>query len=100
MTRQEFLAKVQAVITRTENADQLPDTAPIVAMFAENYMPLNPPEASADNMTSYEIVELLEDTCRLSVNEVAVVMTFLGFRLFVNENRGYEWAMTGDIESF
>lgn len=93
MTRNEYLARVQQVIDRAEGTEHLPDTAPIVAMFAENFMPLLPVDASTDNMTSYEIVERLEDTCQLTVKEVALVMTYLGFRLYVNDYRGHEWAM-------
>ncbi len=93
MTRQEYLTKVQSVITRADGTGHLPDTAPIVAMFAERYMPIVPPTESGDNMTSYEIVQLLEDTCQLTTTEVAAVMLFLGYRLHVNGYRGHEWAM-------
>ena len=70
-----------------------PRPAAVVAMFAGNFMPSDPPAASGDNMTSLEIVTALEDTCQLSVTDVALVMTYLGFRLHVNEYRGHEWAM-------
>lgn len=93
MTRYEYLVRVQQVIDRAAGTEHLPDTAPIVAMFAENYMPLLPTGASPDNMTSYEIVERLEDACQLTVTDVALVMTYLGYRLHVNAYRGHEWAM-------
>lgn len=93
MTREEYLNKVELAIERGAGAEHLPVSAPVVAMFARNYIPVDPPAASGDNMTSREIVELLEDTCSLSVTDVAVVMAYLGFRLHVNNYRGHEWAM-------
>ena len=94
MTRAEYLSRVDDVIRRKGDAENLPATAPVVAMFAGNFMPSDPSAASGDNMTSLEIVAALEDTCQLSVTDVALVMTYLGFRLHVNEYRGHEWSMT------
>ena len=74
----------------------LPATAPIVAMFASQYRPVMPPTDGGGNMTSYEIVQILEDTCDLSTQDVALTMVFLGFHLNVNALKGYEWAMTAN----
>ena len=93
MTRAEYLSRVDNVILRKGDAENLPATAPVVAMFAGNFMPSDPPTATGDNMTSLEIVAALEDTCQLSVTVVALVMTYLGYRLHVNEYRGHEWSM-------
>ena len=84
--------KIEAAISApAENG--LPETAPVVAMFAEAFRPVVPPTSGGDNMTSYEIVSALEDTCGLSTQEVARTMVFLGYRLNVNELKGHEWAM-------
>ena len=72
---------------------QLPPVAPVVAMFAQDFRPVLPPAAGGDNMTSYEIVQTLEDTAGMTTQEVALVMTFLGYRLHVNDYKGHEWAM-------
>ncbi len=89
----EFEKRIDAAINAlSENS--LPATAPIVAMFASQYRPVVPPTDGGDNMTSYEIVQILEDTCELSTQDVALTMVFLGFRLNVNDLKGYEWAMT------
>lgn len=72
----------------------LPANAPIVAMFAAPYRPVVPPTDGGDNMTSYEIVQVLDDTCALSTQDVALTMVFLGYRLNLNNLKGYEWAMT------
>ncbi len=93
MTRQEYLEKIEKVVNGKAEAN-LPDVAPIIAMFAEPFMPLVPAAASGDNMTSFEIVQHLEDTCALTTKEVAIVMSFLGFRLHVNDYKGHEWAMS------
>lgn len=74
--------------------NNLPPTAPIVAMFASAFRPVVPPTNGGDNMTSFEIVQALEDTCSLSTQEVALTMVFLGYRLNVNVYKGHEWAMT------
>lgn len=84
--------KIEAAISAPlENG--LPETAPVVAMFAEDFRPVVPPDDGGDNMTSLEIVNALEDTCGLSTQEVARVMVFLGYRLNVNNLKGHEWAM-------
>lgn len=83
---------IAAINAPSENG--LPATAPIVAMFASQYRPVVPVADGGDNMTSYEIVQLLDDTCELSTQDVALTMVFLGYRLNVNTLKGYEWAMT------
>lgn len=93
MTRSEYLAKVKPLINGIEIPEHLPATAPVVAMFAERFMPVTPPAESPGNMTSYEIMETLEDVCAVSVTDVALVMQYLGYRLHLNGYRGYEWAM-------
>ena len=80
-----------AITAPAEN--NLPLTAPVVAMLMEQYRPVIPPEPSTENCTSFEIVQILEDTCALSTEDVARTMVFLGYRLAINELKGLEWAM-------
>ena len=95
MKRNEYLNVIEAVVNRADGTEHLPVTAPVVAMFAKGFMPSDPDgEHSGDNMTSLEIVTVLEDICQLSTTDVAIVMSHLGFRLTVNSYRGLEWAMT------
>lgn len=91
-TLKTYEQRINAAINSPADYD-LPATAPIVAMFAEQFRPVVPPVDGGDNMTSYEIVQILEDTCELSTLDVALTMVFLGFRLYVNDLNGYEWAM-------
>lgn len=91
-TLMTYEQRINAAINSPADYD-LPATAPIVAMFAEQFRPVVPPVDGGDNMTSYEIVQILEDTCELSTLDVALTMVFLGFRLYVNDLNGYEWAM-------
>lgn len=72
----------------------LPQTAAVVAMFLKDFRPVNPPVPGGDNLTSFEIVQVLEDICGLSTQDVALTMTALGYRLAVNELKGLEWSMT------
>lgn len=94
MTRAEYLRKIDEIVAGAAGTENLPETAPVVAMFLRDFMPLDPPAESGDNMTSFEIVETLEDTCQLTTREVAAVMVHLGYRLFRNAYKGFEWAMT------
>ena len=95
MTRSEYLTLICNVVNRADGTEHLPVTSPVVAMFANGFLPSDPDgEQSGDNMTSLEIVTALEDICQLSTTDVALVMSYLGFRLTVNSYRGVEWSMT------
>ncbi len=85
--------RIAAVISDPASLN-LPPVAPIIAMFASQFRPMLPPANSNENLTSYEIIQALEDTCSLTTQEVAVTMVYLGYRLNINSYRGYEWAMT------
>jgi len=91
-TPMTYEQRINAAINSPADYD-LPATAPIVAMFAEQFRPVVPPVDGGDNMTSYEIVQALDDTCALSTKDVALTMVFLGYRLNVNTLKGHEWAM-------
>lgn len=91
--RDEYRAKVESVISRTGDAADLPATAPIVAMFATGYMPGDPNEESGENMTSFEIMQRLEDIAAVSTTDIALTMTYLGYRLHFNLYGSPEWAM-------
>lgn len=87
--------KLEAAISApAENG--LPETAPIVAMFLEHFRPASAGDESNCYLTSMEIVQILEDTCSLSTNDVALTMTFLGYRLRIAEGKGPEWAMRNE----
>ncbi len=92
MTRNDYNQRIDKAINGTAEI-ALPETAPIIAMFAANYEPLDEPRVCPDNMSSIDIVRELEDVCSLTTKEVAVVMAYLGFRLYCHEYRGHEWAM-------
>lgn len=84
--------KVEAAISAPiENG--LPETAPVVAMFLEHFRPATTRDGGDCFLTSMEIVQTLEDTCSLTTKDVALTMTFLGYRLRINEGKGPEWAM-------
>lgn len=71
----------------------LPETAPVVAAFLEHFRPATTQDGADCFMTSMEIVQVLEDTCSLTTKDVALTMTFLGYRLRLGEGKGPEWAM-------
>lgn len=86
--------KVEAAITAPLD-NNLPDAAPVVAMFLEHFRPALSGDADCF-ITSMEIVQELEDTCSLTTKDVALTMTFLGYRLHLSEDKGPEWAMLSD----
>ena len=87
--------RVQVAITAPVD-NGLPETAPVVAMFLEHFRPA-PAGGNCDcPMTSMEIVQALEDTCSLATKDVALTMTFLGYRLRLSDGKGPEWAMLSD----
>lgn len=73
--------------------NNLPDTAPVVAMFLEHFRPAPSGKSGDCFLNSMEIVQALEDTCSLTTKDVALTMTFLGYRLRINDGEGPEWAM-------
>ena len=93
MNHAEYLQKLESVICGTGEAASLPSSAPVVAMYLENYRPQIPPQQGTLNVTSFEIAEALSDVCSIPLNDVATVMLFLGYRLYRNFQGGFEWSM-------
>lgn len=84
--------KLAAAINHPE-AYNLPHVAPVVALFLEHYRPANSRVAADCYLSSLEILDILSDVCLLSLNHVAVVMAFLGYKLNLSEDKNPEWAM-------
>ena len=91
----EYLQEIEDIIANPEE-ECLGNNAPVVAMFLMEYRPELPPKQSPHNMTSAEIVDALDDTCRLTTPEVSEVMVRLGYRLWHDPIRGHVWSMTSD----
>ena len=95
MDNSKYLIKIESIINNTyESAVELPDTAPVVAMFLKDYRPYNGDKKSEDNRTSQDIITQLEDICQLTTTDVAKVMVFLGYRIKGDEYMDYIWGMT------
>lgn len=92
----EYLQEIEDIIA-CPSAEGMPDNAPAVAMFLMDYLPELPPKDSPHNKTSTDIAQQLEDTCSLSVSDVAAVMVKLGYRLWRDPVRGFVWSMTSEI---
>lgn len=65
----------------------------VLAMYLADYRPVIPTRTDSVNMTSKEIIDALEDMAQLDTDSVAWAMTFLGYRMHVNDYRGLEWSM-------
>lgn len=94
METTNYLTKNQAIIGNALCSINTFESAPAIALFLQDYRPLVPAAESPDNLTSFEIAELLEDTCKPTVEQVSVIMVTLGYRLHINKNGSPEWSMT------
>lgn len=88
------MEKLAFAITDPVN-NGLPETAPVVAMFLEHFRPVPPCDADCF-MTSMEIVQELEDICSLTTKDVALTMSFLGYRLHITQGSGPAWSMQNE----
>ncbi|WP_289763998.1 hypothetical protein [uncultured Duncaniella sp.] len=84
--------KITAAINEPEKHN-LPDLTPVVAMFLKEFTPILPPVNSPQNRDSAEIATALEQICSLSLNDIAKVMTWLGYRLCPDDYGQLLWAM-------
>ena len=92
----EYLEKIEKIIEDPAQYD-LPDTAPVVAMFLMEYMPENPPKDTPHNLSSADIATALEDVCQLSTSDISAVMVKLGFRLWRDPIRGFVWSVKSEV---
>lgn len=88
-----YLNRLQLIQSQETGWPSMPATAPVLAMFLADFRPADERAARGDNMTSAEIIGAMEDICAFSTSEVAIVMSYLGYRLSVNNYRGLEWSM-------
>ncbi len=71
----------------------LPEMAPVVALFLEHFRPAKDIDNAACYLTSMEISNELEDICMVTNKDVALTMSFLGYRLKILQDEGPAWAM-------
>ncbi|GEM_PF-3045568 len=89
----KYTHRLQLIQAQETGWPSMPPTAPVLAMFLADFRPADAGAAHGDNMTSAEIIGAMEDICAFSTSEVAIVMSYLGYRLSVNNYRGLEWSM-------
>ena len=92
----KYLETIDKIIEDPAQYD-LPDNAPVVAMFLMEYMPENPPKDTPHNLSSADIASALEDVCQLSTSEISAVMVKLGFRLWRDPIRGFVWSVKSEV---
>ncbi len=99
----KYLNRLKLIQSQETGWPSMPATAPVLAMFLADFRPAYERAARGDNMTSAEIIGAMEDICAFSTSEVAIVMSYLGYRLSVNNYRGLEWSMVAvtdeDVDS-
>lgn len=75
------------------NEGKLPAQMGILAASLSNHRPDPNPEPDSEKLSSADIRDRLALVCDLSLNEVAEVMTALGYRVYVDPISGAEWAV-------
>ena len=84
--------KLQAIIDNPTAMGFSP-CAPILAMFLRGFKPIIPPGPSDNSLTSQEIQTALEQAAPFDLNEIARMMLFMGYQIYVDSNTVTEWAM-------
>lgn len=79
----KYLNRLKLIQSQETGWPSMPATAPVLAMFLADFRPADERAARGDNMTSAEIIGAMEDICAFSTSEVAIVMSYLGYRLSV-----------------
>ncbi len=64
-----------------------------VAEFLKDYRPLLPADHHVDNLSSYDIQEVLQNVCMIDMKDISKVMKMLGYRLYFNGINSPEWSM-------
>lgn len=96
LTATTYLERIDEIISMV-NEGKLPVQMAVLAESLRTARPDDSPRpepgAAADYMTSAEIRDRLAEVCDLSLNEIAEVMTALGYRIHVDIFSGAQWAM-------
>lgn len=94
----EYSASIYGIIHHTLPADapEMPEMAPVLAMFLERFLPGKIGDSNIVRMTSSDIVRILENSCTISPSEVAKVMVYLGYELDVNSTFDCAWLLIPD----
>lgn len=96
LTATDYIARVDE-ITNLAKEGKLPVQIRILAESLRNLRPDDNPQADPtpghEYMTSAEIRDRLAEVCDLELNQVAEVMTALGYRLYHPAFSGAQWAM-------
>lgn len=67
--------------------------AACIAMSLEKFRPVSPDTAPKVHLSSVEIVNVMEDICQATTNDVAEVMVYLGYRLNRTLDSAPEWGL-------
>lgn len=96
LTATDYIARVDE-ITNLVNERKLPVQAGILAGSLRNLRPDDNPQVDPapghEYMTSAEIRDRLAEVCDLELNEIAEVMTALGYRIHHTTFTGAQWAI-------
>ena len=90
-----YIARIDEIINMVNEGKQ-PVQMAVLAESLRTARPDDSPQSesdAADYMTSAEIRDRLAEVCDLSLNEIAEVMTALGYRIHVDIFSGAQWAM-------
>lgn len=76
----EYLERLEKIINQQVEDRTMPETAPAVATLLTKFRPADP-DSEHQRLYSLDVVELLEDICSITLNDVTTILQYLGFRL-------------------
>ena len=93
MDESVYLHKIQRIIDETVDDKTMPETAPAIATLMTKYRPVNANEPH-NSLTSEDVQLLLDPICTPTLNDIAVVMIYLGYKLaFGPQDFAIHWAV-------
>lgn len=96
LTATDYIARVDE-ITNLAKEGKLPVQIRILAESLRNLRPDDNPQSDPapghEYMTSSEIRDRLGEVCDLELNEIAGVMTALGYRVYITPFNDAQWAI-------
>lgn len=92
VTEIDYKKRISDIINGT-TSKEMPDTAPAIATFMSRFRPADDAEPH-ERLYSSEVVDMLDDICTPTLNDVTSVLVYLGYRLTIAKgNWTIYWAV-------
>ena len=93
INEKDYIDDCRHIIDQFNEDDKMPATAAAIATFLMKFRPADPDEPHS-RLFSSDVVDMLEDICTPTLNEVTSVMLYLGYKLtMLPDNYTIYWAV-------